>query len=317
MTRWISLLVGLLLIGCPVRENDGTDDDDSSSGDDDDDSSTEPPWDPCAGAPAASDVPSLNSCVYTPPVGVFSPQIEWQMSSFPTFTSYIQSMSTPMVANLTDDDGDGQITLEDTPGVAVVMFAGGSWNGPGVLRVLSGDGTGEHWSIQTLGTRNVFSGTTPAIGDLDGDGIPEIVVTDTAGDPVAVSAQGQYLWTGAQAAGGVGLAPAIGNLDQDGTAEVVVGWTIYSHTGAVEGVGTEGVGSNGMGDWMINPAIADVTGDGVPIDWGRALGGLELAIDPATLGTATQLVLTIDDELAHNECDEANNEVFLALPVCP
>jgi hypothetical protein len=283
MPRWTVLFAGLLLVGCTARDDDDVsadddddvsaddddsgDDDDSSddddSGADDDDDSTEPPWDPCLGAPEASDVPPLTSCIYTPPTGVFAPQIEWQMSSFPTFTSYNQSMSTPMVANLTDDDGDGQITLEDTPDVAVVMFEGPSWNGPGVLRVLSGDGSGEHWSLQSLGSSNIFSATNPAIGDLDGDGLPEIVVTDTSGRPAAISAQGTLLWIAADAAWGVGHAPAIADLDQDGTAEIIVGRSIYSHVGTLEGEGSEGHGSNDASGWMITPAVADVTGDGV------------------------------------------------------
>jgi hypothetical protein len=68
----------------------------------------------------------------------------------------------------------------------------------------------------------------PAVGDLDGDGTPEIVyvrinsVFDTAGDLVALKGDGSgQLWR-ASANVGYGSPPAIADLDNDGHPEVIV-----------------------------------------------------------------------------------------------
>src|SRR5690606_41756533 len=79
----------------------------------------------------------------------------------------------PLVANLGDDDGNGVIDLCDTPVVVAVAGAGGE-TGPGHIFVLDGE-TGEiHLEIQ----HDVGLGATPAIGDIDGDGLVEVVAVE-------------------------------------------------------------------------------------------------------------------------------------------
>lgn len=105
------------------------------------------------------------------------------------------------------------------------------------------DGTVK-WTSSTLSLTGCYA-AAPALGDLTGDGSPEIIVGN-----VALDASGAVLWTGAGTNGGCTSFPI--DLDGDGTAEVLAGGTVYDHTGAVE--------------WSIPgegyPAAADINGDG-------------------------------------------------------
>ena len=238
--------------GAPEDWYDGVDSD--CDGDDDPDACDDPP-------PVTS-VPVLGTCSYTPEPGEFAPEVEWQMDVFATYPSYTQLMAQPVVANVTDDNGDGLVNDDDIPDILFCAFGGGGYGGPGVLRVLSGDGSGEHWSLQDVGSSQIFGAGSISVGDIDGDGFPEIVTMDTGGRPVAISHDGVYEWTGNDAGGQSGSTPAIADLDQDGTAEIVVGARIFSHLGEVEGEGAYGIGSNYSAYWYTSSAIADVTGDG-------------------------------------------------------
>ena len=87
--------------------------------------------------------------------------------------------STPLVANLTDDNGDGRIDRNDTPDI-VAMIEGPGSQVTGTMKVLSGDDGRE---LFTAGVANSVSPwSEPAVGDLDGDGIPEIVAVHSDGN---------------------------------------------------------------------------------------------------------------------------------------
>ena len=74
-----------------------------------------------------------------------------------------------------DDDGDGLITSRDIPDLVFSSQARGLASG-GWLRVLSGDGAGEHFSFDdaqdAAGNALRLSGEGGvAVGDIDGDGL--------------------------------------------------------------------------------------------------------------------------------------------------
>ena len=74
---------------------------------------------------------------------------------------------TPIVASLTDDNGDGNIDEDDDPDILAVTYGG-----TGTLRAVNGaDGT-ELWSATNQGLQGQGA---IAAGDIDGDGIVEIV----------------------------------------------------------------------------------------------------------------------------------------------
>ena len=65
----------------------------------------------------------------------------------------------------------------------------------------------------------------PAIGDLDGDGTPEVIVQSITGSLAALAPDGEVLWySAAQSSVIFGYAPVgIADMDSDGLAEVFAG----------------------------------------------------------------------------------------------
>ncbi len=219
--------------------------------------------DPCFEPPPASVVSQLPACGGGQATGSFQTAVEWRRDTFDDYPDYDQPMAMPAVANVTDDNGDGTIDEDDVPDILFTTFTGPGFSGPGVLRALSGDGSGEHWAIHDVGVTHVYGIGNVAVGDLDGDGLPEVVTTDQNGRAVCVSHDGQHLWTSNGVGGLHGATPAIADLDQDGTAEVILGSRIISHLGAVTGEGGYGIGSNHPLDMDVSSVAADVTGDGM------------------------------------------------------
>ena len=185
--------------------------------------------------------------------GTFTPVLEWA-SSAPGDT-----YTTPVVGNLTDDDGDGDVDDDDIPDIVVANVAGTLW-------VLSGDGGAVHWSYAMGGSEPA----TAAIGDLDADGIPEVVGASTTGI-FALRADGSRYWSANPS--GLGNQPTCGgvgiyDLDADGYPEVVMGNIFLDgRTGSLVGRGSYGAGSGYGSGWGSTVAAfgvaADVDQDGL------------------------------------------------------
>ncbi len=176
--------------------------------------------------PPTMPVVADQSCTFTPPPpGPFNVAAKWQKSSFTTAPTYNQVMMTPVVGNLTDDNGDGNIDENDIPDIVFTTFAANAYTSAGYLRAISGkDGT-ELWSVSGVaGTGGV------ALGDTDANGVPEVYSVDTSGNLKAFSNMGAALWT----CNGVGgVYPAIADRDGDGKGEILLGRRICSHTGQI------------------------------------------------------------------------------------
>ena len=185
-------------------------------------------------------VPGASKCEYRPPVGVFTPKVKWEWTGSPVEPGYNQVMMAPMVANLTDDNGDGKIDRNDIPDVVFHTYTGSNYSSDGVLRVISGDGTKEHFSITDAALRT-HPGTQVALADIDNDGKVEIVACASGGGTIAFSNTGTLKWK--TAAAGC-YAPAIADLDGDGNPEVLVRqYVLDGKTGAIKWTGTAGCGA--------------------------------------------------------------------------
>ncbi len=183
-------------------------------------------------------------------VGTFTPEMMWEQEGIG------DAYTTPVIANLTDDDGDGDVDEDDVPDV-VVGGTGGTYS------AVSGDDGRILWTASgSLGSEPM----TAAIGDLDGDGWPEVVGAGASGTTAWHGEDGSQLWT--RAAYSHGNSPACGavgihDLDGDGVPEVILGKQILNgDDGSERGVGSMGDGASHTWAAPLG-AAADIDLDGV------------------------------------------------------
>lgn len=216
--------------------------------------------------------PVNSACTYQPPLRQFEPDLEWAWTSGPNTPDpeKDQVMSTPVVANLTDDNGDNVIDDRDIPDVVFISFTTtGPANDPyahtlqaGIVRAVSGATGAELWSATGTAKQVAPSGNI-AVADLDGDGVPEIVTERWTGGLIALRANGDTFWTwtcsGPNCRTSLWGAVSIANLD-GGDVEVIRGnCVIEGRTGVQRFCGAGGAGSNGVGGISV---AADLDGDG-------------------------------------------------------
>jgi len=188
-----------------------------------------PPVDMCS---VTDDMNAVGECRTKAPPDSFEPVEQWNYTPPGEPQSYV----TPLVANLTDDDGNGTIDLCDIPDV--VLVAGTSTGPPGAtghIYVLDGETGTLHFQIPDV----VAGNFTPALGDIDGDGLVEIVTLTPAGAFQAFDHDGTKKWELATTwdAGDFGqpldysAAAALADLDNDGDVEIIAGNKIVDHLG--------------------------------------------------------------------------------------
>lgn len=156
-------------------------------------------------------------------------RIEWQWTGLLKDSAVSNVIMTPVVGNLTDTNGDGDIDLRDTPDVAFVAFDGfGSGNG--TLVVVSGGAGRERWTSAGWTLRGGI-----ALADIDGDGLSDVVGFGASRRPRAVSHDGRNLWTSAASVNTLYPQATVADLDGDGQPEVIADNLILDGaTGRVE-----------------------------------------------------------------------------------
>jgi len=182
---------------------------------------------------------------------------------------HVQVMSTPIVLDL--DLDDDPTTLR--PSIVFTSFpSGGDGHGePGVVRIIDGSTCQQQHSLR----EPAMGAASPAAGDLDGDGRPEIVTTVHGGGLRAYRYEvdtGSFVewWRSATCSsdgarrgdstgGGRGWSgPSIYDVDDDGMAEIVHGRTVYDgRSGCM-------LSAPNFVDYSVGviPVVADVDGDG-------------------------------------------------------
>lgn len=204
-----------------------------------------------------------------------------------------QVVMAPIVANLDDDTGDGLIDERDFPEIIFTTFCGHDFTSNGILRAIHGGGPSKGKDFfASCGTTVWAEGTDPtavscacadgdldstaslAVGDLDYDGVPEIVaITEGANGGSNTASvriynnKGQILATSASfAQGGANPAPALANVDNTGLAEIIVGRHLFTLGKPAGGTlqfldhfqGALNVGLNSQGPV---PCVANLVGD--------------------------------------------------------
>ncbi len=214
-------------------------------------------YDPCL---PNDDLLAIPTCTIEAAVGSFDPSIQWTWTG-PNGEAY--SIVTPLVANLTDDNSDGVVDLCDTPDVIVVAStSSGAPDTVGHIFVLDGATGTLHFRI----SQDVDHTITPAIGDIDGDGLPEIVTGTIDRRIIAFEHDGAHKftstaqpwaatsgWTGAS---NYASAVALADLDNDGDVEILAANWIADHNGNLIGTAPQV-----SGNWSASVA-ADLDGDG-------------------------------------------------------
>jgi hypothetical protein len=222
---------------------------------------------------------SVDVCEYRPPVGEFSPSVacSWPGPITPAVDpDRTAVIINPLVANLTDDNGDGRTDTEDRPNIVILTRTGGCCNNPATLRILDGE-CNDDGSMTEIFAKNdvqMINDSAPALGDLTGNGVPEIAVISHTGPPRSTSAREQpqgvvvltrvaddgtewdVLWRnpdyparGAHTFGGAAI--SIADLDADDNPEIIVGNVVLNGQtgdlkwdGNVTSGGEGGVGNN-------------------------------------------------------------------------
>lgn len=203
-------------------------------------------------------------------IGLFEPDLQCEWTAPPPgdpYPDHVNVLTTPMVAQLPYDSGHpGEIVL-----VTYNCADGGSassWGSDpacyGVIRILNGQTCAQIDTIDDPANR-LIAATPPAIGDLDGDGSPEIVSLRAVSGVVAFTwdpATQRYVtaWTaldtnisGANRWDG----PAIHDLDDDGLPEVVSSSEVYD---GVSGARLN-PGQLVAGGYGVSPGVFSVVGD--------------------------------------------------------
>ena len=165
-------------------------------------------------------------CQVVPHIGSFEPVIKWETT---LETGGTDVSHTPIVGPLQDTNGDGLINQHDTPAVIVLY---GYSSGPMVA--LDGKTGQELWRTET--SFETY-GVTPALGDIDADGQPEIVtVFDRYRHLIAIDHNGQEKWISQEPFTGISnhMGITLADLDGDGQGEIMVGNTVYNSTGELK-----------------------------------------------------------------------------------
>jgi hypothetical protein len=161
-------------------------------------------------------------------------------------------LSTVVIGQLDDDNHNGVVDDNDNPDLVAAPYSG-------FIRAYEMDG-----SVKWSASSGNIEQSTPAIGDLDGDGKPEVVVGGLYGSLAVHGEDGSTFWTGPGSTGTKQYCGSIGiaDLDADGDPEVYTGRVIINgQTGATFATGSAGYGSSISGE-APNSIAADIDLDG-------------------------------------------------------
>jgi hypothetical protein len=199
------------------------------------------------------DMGGIGDCTMTAPPDSFEPDIQWSWNG-PGLER--ESLVTPLVANLTDDNGDGEIDLCDVPDVLVVAT---HFPNEGHIYILDGATGTQHFMIPTAVTWSI----NPAIGDIDDDGLPEIVAAVGPGFngpsfAIAFEHDGTVKWqNNTPVPHNQGGAITLADLDNDGDVEIIMDKLIIDHNGQTVVILPEGQVADNF-----TTVAADLDGDG-------------------------------------------------------
>jgi hypothetical protein len=246
-------------------------------------------------------VPELPECIGS---DTYTPIEKWRWQGSPNLPSDFDDVwSTPVVINLTDDNGDGRVDVQDVPDVVFTAFSSGfpadpSDPVPAAMVAVSGRDGHELW---TFGKLPAFKADQDAIAfnaqahmaaaDIDADGLAEIIgvsykwidppdceVSDITcrykgryvyGTLYAIENDGSFKWESERwhlpdAVDENFGAPVLGDMNGDGVPEIAYGNAVFDNNGTLIFEGeTSTDARDGHGEGYMTSIMADITGDGL------------------------------------------------------
>ncbi len=174
---------------------------------------------------------SSSMCVIPPPdIGSFEPVQKWHWNNEKVLTI-------PLVSPLFDTNHDGKINEYDDSYAIFASHTGFVDHSQATLRVVNGVNGQEVWSFNGLKTEG---SAHPVVGDIDGDGIPEIIMYLHSGGVAAINNDGSLKWSVTEPPrvsyynyGSISLA----DLDGDGKSEILARNYVLNHDGSVRWIG--------------------------------------------------------------------------------
>lgn len=171
---------------------------------------------------------------YRPPVGDFQPTVKWQWND-PLGSLGVRHP--PVVAPLIDTNGDGLINKRDVPAVILAVSGNPIAGQPNDLVALRGDTSEVIFRVPSPDPNGWASqGHTPAVGDIDGDGRPEIILSGFFRNPLfAFNNDGTLKWAldNRAALDTNASNPVLADLDGDGQSEILHGIAVVNADGTL------------------------------------------------------------------------------------
>ncbi|WP_325892091.1 choice-of-anchor A family protein [Grimontia sp. NTOU-MAR1] len=152
--------------------------------------------------------------------------LKWHWESSAFMPEYDQVMMTPVTGQLNDDNGDGVIDNRDVADVVFVSFQGSKYSSAGVLRAVSGKDGSDLW-IYNDGPVWADPRFSPAIADMDNDGIVEIIVGHREARSVYVVDNVGSIQDSIKYAGYRNI--AIADINSDSNPEILLADGVYSY----------------------------------------------------------------------------------------
>ncbi len=218
----------------------------------------------------ASGTVNLNpdgSFVYTPTVSQpgsnLQVALKWSWTSSTVLPNSLNVMMAPGIIDL-NGDGVPDVIFGSTASRA------GAFVEIGVLRALDGANGAELFTV-TDAALQINTASNVAVGDLDGDGRPEIIACAASNNQlIAFNHDGTLRWRSANLEPIGWSSPSLADLDGDGQTEIVVGRQVLNGDGTLRWTGTGGYGGHWFSQYGYPPSgyvislVADIDLDGVP-----------------------------------------------------
>lgn len=188
-------------------------------------------------------------------VAAFNPQLEWSWTSSSVEPNALNVMMTPVVIDL-NNDTIPEIVFGST------ASTGGALVEIGYLRAIDGQSGTELFTVNDPNF-TINTASSIAAGDIDIDGMPEIIACDSTGARlIAFEHDGSFKWRSPYLEGINWGAPAIADINKDGIPEIIIGRQVLDNIGNILWTGTGGKGSQGS----VGPLslVSDIDLDGNP-----------------------------------------------------